>query len=59
MKELIRLFSQLEVDFKDVMERRHDLLMTLAEEMKDEALREILTNTCTSKCVSFHVTLLP
>ena len=56
MKELILLASKTEIDFKYVMLERdklgHTLLMELAKNMKDEALREILTSSITSNYVS-------
>ena len=57
MKELIRLSSEVEIDFTSVMKKQNKfgntLLMKLAMKLKDEALRELLTNTRTSKYVSF------
>ena len=59
MKELIRLGAEVGVDFKSVLTQQskfgNTLLMKLAMKMKDEALREILTNTRTSKYVSFTI----
>ena len=56
MKELIRLASEVEIDFTSVMKKQNEfgntLLMRLAMKLKDEALRELLTNTRTSKYVS-------
>ena len=56
MKELILLVSRTEVDFKSVMsecdEFGNTTLMELAKNMKDEALREILTSSFTSNFVS-------
>ena len=56
MKELIRLGADAGVKFKSVLAHQskfgNTLLMKLAMKMKDEALREILTNTRTSKYVS-------
>ena len=56
MKELIRLGDEVKVDFKSVLTKQskfgNTLLMKLAMKVKDEALREILTNTRTSKYVS-------
>jgi ankyrin repeat protein len=58
MKELILLASRTDVDLKTVMTERIDrygntMLMELAKNMKDEALREILTSSITSNHVSF------
>ena len=63
MKELIRLGAEVGIDFKSVLVKKstfgNTLLMKLAMEMKDEALREILTNTRTSKYVSFTIIIVP
>ena len=63
MKELICRGAEVGVDFKSVLAKKSEfgntLLMKLAMEMKDEALQEILTNTSTSKYVSFTIKTLP
>ena len=63
MKELIRLGAEVGVDFKSVLTKQskfgNTLLMKLAMKMKDEALREILTNTRTSKYVSLPFKTVP
>ena len=63
MKELIRLGAEVGVDFKSVLTQQskfgNTLLMKLAMKMKDEALREILTNTRTSKYVSLPFKTVP
>ena len=63
MKELICRGAKGGVDFKSVLAKKskfgNTLLMKLAMKMKDEALREILTNTITSKYVSFTTKTLP
>ncbi len=55
MKELIDLANTIDVDFTKVLseqdENGNNLLMDLAKNMKDDALREILTNSATS----YHV----
>ncbi len=55
MKELIDLASGVDVDFEQVLaqkdENGNNILMELAKNMKDDALREILTNTYTSNHV--------
>ena len=57
MKELILLVSRTDVDLKTVMTESdrygNTMLMELAKNMKDEALREILTSSITSNHVSF------
>ena len=57
MKELILLVSKTDVDLKSVMTESdrygNTMLMELAKNMKDEALREILTSSITSNHVSF------
>ena len=63
MKELILLVSRTDVDLKTVMTERIDrygntMLMELAKNMKDEALREILTSSITSNHVSFIYLIL-
>ena len=62
MKELIRLFSEkLDVNFKDVLNRcsssGNTLLMELAKRVNDVALREVLTNPSTAKCVCNSVNI--
>ena len=56
MKELIYLASKINVNFEKVFEEKDDLgnniLMELAKNMKDDALREVLTNSSTSNYVS-------
>ena len=56
MKELILLASRTDVDLKTVMTESdrygNTMLMELAKNMKDEALREILTSSITSNHVS-------
>ena len=56
MKELIDLASVINVDFTKVLSEQdadgNHLLMELAKNMKDDALREILTNSATSHHVS-------
>lgn len=57
MKELIDLCSRIDVDFSKVMkeqdeENGNNILMELAKNMKDDALREILTNAITTNNVS-------
>ena len=63
MKELIRLSSEVGVDFKYIMGKHNKfgntLLMKLAMRMRDEAMREILTNKYTSKYVSEEYLLVP
>ena len=57
MKEIIDLAAQNEVDFGAILEQKdpagNNILMELARNMKDDALREFLTNTNSSCCVSF------
>ena len=59
MKELILLVSRTDVDLKTVMTESdrygNTMLMELAKNMKDEALREILTSSITSNHVSFII----
>ena len=56
MKELIYLASKINVDFAKVFEEKdvlgNNILMELAKNMKDDALREVLTNSATSNYVS-------
>ena len=56
MKEVIYLASKINVNFEKVFEEKDDLgnniLMELAKNMKDDALREVLTNSSTSNYVS-------
>ena len=63
MKELIRLGDEVKVDFKSVLTQQskfgNTLLMKLAMKVKDEALREILTNSRTSKYVSLLFKTMP
>ena len=63
MKELIRLGADVGVNFKSVLTQQsqfgNTLLMKLAMKVKDEALREILTNTRTSKYVSLPLKSMP
>ena len=55
MKELILLASQTKIDFTIVLSERNEfgntILMRLAMEMKDEALRELMINITTYKHV--------
>ena len=59
MKELIELTAQFEeqVDFKYILYQKdsdgNNILMELAKNMKDDALREFLTNSYTCRHVSF------
>ena len=59
MKELIYLASKINVNFEKVFEEKDDLgnniLMELAKNMKDDALREVLTNSSTSNYVSIFL----
>jgi len=61
MKELILLVSRTDVDLKTVMTESdrygNTMLMELAKNMKDEALREILTSSITSNHVTHQVLL--
>ena len=56
MKELIYLASKINVNFQKVFEEKdecgNNILMELAKNMKDDALREVLTNSATSNYVS-------
>ena len=58
MKDLIDLASKVEVDFAEVLAEKdeagdgNNMLMELAKNMRDDALREILTNSATNNCVS-------
>lgn len=59
MKELIDLASEVELDFAKVL-AEHDasgnnVLMDLAKNMKDDALREILTNSASTNFVSSSI----
>jgi hypothetical protein len=58
MKELIDLASEVDVDFSKVLAERdesgNNLLMELAKNMKDDALREILTNSSSSNYVTIR-----
>lgn len=56
MKELIDLSSEIGMDFSFVLAEQdalgNNMLMELAKNMKDDALREILTNSATTNYVS-------
>ena len=59
MKEMIDLEANSpKVQFEAILEQKdsdgNNMLMELAKNMKDDALREFLTNTYTSNFVSFH-----
>ena len=59
MKEMIDLEANSPiVQFEAILEQKdsdgNNMLMELAKNMKDDALREFLTNTYTSNFVSFH-----
>ena len=60
MKEMIDLAAQscAKIDFEAILEQKdsagNNILMELAKNMKDDALREFLTNTYSSNFVSLH-----
>lgn len=59
MKELIDLSSEINIDFAQVLLEQdangNNILMEMAKNMKDDALREILTNTSTTNDVTHSV----
>ena len=61
MKEMVDLSGEFGIDFADLFTVRdpdgNNLLMELAKNMKDDALRELLTNAHTANFVT-HTVLL-